>query len=408
MVGTQTEGGEMTRRFRAYALVVACFGALAIAGQASAARTPLQLDYYTATVSSQTYAGLEAKGFDIAAAQATAKGMRLDLVLSPQQVRTLKKQGVTVTLKRNSFGRTARQEARLQAAAGFTVWRDYDSVDGIKAQLMAIAAAHPQIAKLHTIGTTAQGRPILALQLTKGNFGFGSQRPSVLFSATQHAREWIATETDMRILKYYVAKYDAGDAAVKKLLLNTELWFVPVMNPDGYQYTFQSPSTRLWRKNLRDNNGNGTTEVGDGVDPNRNYPEHWRYDDEGSSSVPSSDTYRGPSAGSEPETQAIVNLFDMQKFQFQVNFHSFGPYLLYPEGWQVSTATADDPVYYALSGNKDTPAIADFNPGLSSDVLYVTNGESTDYAHVRQGTLAWTPELEEGCNGCGFVFPDDE
>ena len=61
----------------------------------------------------------------------------------------------------------------------------------------------------------------------------------------------------MRILQLYVDDYDANDKDVTKLLETTQLWFVPVMNPDGYQYTFQSPDTRLWRKNLRDNNGNG-------------------------------------------------------------------------------------------------------------------------------------------------------
>ena len=94
-------------------------------------------------------------------------------------------------------------------------------------------------------------------------------------------------------------------ADIKALLDSTELWFIPVANPDGYQYTFQSPGTRLWRKNLRDNNGNGTIEVGDGVDPNRNFSEHWNYDEEGSSGLPSSDVYRGPKAASEPETKAM-------------------------------------------------------------------------------------------------------
>jgi hypothetical protein len=82
--------------------------------------------------------------------------------------------------------------------------------------------------------------------------------------------------------------------------------------------------------------------------------------------------------------------------------------LLYAEGWQTATPTAEDPIYFALSGNLDNPAIEDFHPGLSSDVLYVTNGEATDYAHTQRGTLAWTPELSEGCPGCGFVFPDNE
>jgi hypothetical protein len=179
-----------------------------------------------------------------------------------------------------------------------------------------------------------------------------------------------------------------------------------VANPDGYEYTFDEE--RLWRKNLRDNDGDGEITIADGVDPNRNYPEHFNYDEEGSSSILSSQTYRGPAPGSEPETQALKGLLDRIGFAFQVNWHSAGEWLLYAEGWQIATPTADDPIYYALSGNLDEPAIPGFHPGLSSDVLYVTNGETTDYAHAQTGALAWTPELSEGCPGCGFVFPDDD
>ena len=156
-----------------------------------------------------------------------------------------------------------------------------------------------------------------------------------------------------------------------------------VANPDGYQYTFDVE--RLWRKNLRDNDGDGQITVGDGVDPNRNFPNHFGYDKEGSSSIPSSDTYRGPAPASEPETAAMKGLLDRIEFEFQVNYHSNGQWLLYAEGWQIGTPTADDPIYYALSGNLDNPAIEDFHPGLSSDVLYVTNGETTDYAHASDG-----------------------
>ena len=95
-------------------------------------------------------------------------------------------------------------------------------------------------------------------------------------------------------------------------------------------------------------------------------------------------------------------------FEFNVNYHSNGRWLLYPEGWQTDSPTADDPIYYALSGNLDQPAIEGFHPGLSSDVLYVTNGEANDYLHKQGGALAWTPELSPGCPSCGFVFPDDE
>ena len=181
---------------------------------------------------------------------------------------------------------------------------------------------------------------------------------------------------------------------------------MPVLNPDGYQYTFDTE--RLWRKNLRDNNGDGQISVGDGVDPNRNFPSHWGYDNEGSSPITSSETYRGPSAASEPETKAMVGLFGRIGFAFMVNYHSNGQWLLYNDGWQIGTPTADDPIYYALSGNLDKPAIEGFHPGLSSDVLYVTNGEIDGYAQEADGTLSWTPELSPGCDGCGFVFPDDQ
>ncbi len=381
--------------------------ALALSGQAGAAGVKLNL--YRATVSQDVYRDLLAKGTDISAAKDAAEGVRLELVLTQSQVNALKQQGVGVSLLRNSKGQTALQAAAAQLSSGFNVWRDYDGADGIRAYLYDVARRNPQLAKLEVIGTTGKGREIIALKLTQGAREVpDGTRPAALYSSTQHAREWISTEVNRRLLAYFVEQWRANNKTIKKLLQNNEYWFVLVANPDGYQYTFQSPGTRLWRKNLRDNNANGTTEVGDGVDPNRNYPEHFKYDEEGSSSVPSSDTYRGTGATSEPETQAIVGLYNRVDFAFHVNYHSNGQWLLYPEGWQIGAPTADDPIYFALSGNLDRPAIEDFQPGLSSDVLYVTNGETTDFAHVRRGTLAWTPELSEGCPGCNFVFPDDE
>ena len=196
---------------------------------------------------------------------------------------------------RNKFGRTARQEAALQKSTGYNVWIDYDGPDGMAAEMKRIARHNPDIASLEYIGRTGTGPDHLGHQADgRRQLAKDGKKPAVLYSSTQHAREWIASETNRRLLHWYIDQYRAKDKGVRKLLDSTELWFVLVMNPDGYQYTFQSPDTRLWRKTLRDNNGNGTVEVGDGVDPNRNYEEHWNYDQEGSSSVQSSDTYRGP------------------------------------------------------------------------------------------------------------------
>jgi len=400
----------MRRGSRALLVAAVCAIALVAVGQAMAAKSHLRLNYYSATTTQAKYTKLLNKGTDIAATKTLKNGkIRVFAVLTPRQVKAFAHRGIHFKVVRNKFGQTARSAAAAQKSTGYDVWMDYDGPDGYAAFLRKVAAENPQLAKLVVVGHTGQGREILAIKLTQGARGQADgSRPAVLYSAMQHAREWVAGEVDRRLMMWYIDKWRANDTAVKNLLKDTELWFLPVANPDGYQYTFLNPGTRLWRKTLRDNNGNGTIEVGDGVDPNRNFSEHWNYDNEGSSSVQSSDTYRGPNAESEPETLAMEGLLQRIRPKFQVNFHSFGKWLLYPEGWQTGTATADDPIYYALSGNLDNPAIPGFNPGLSSDVLYVTNGETTDYAHLKTNTLAWTPELSDGGSGLGFVFPDNE
>jgi len=384
-----------------------CMGLTTASAAPSAARDSDRLDAYTAVVQADEIATIAQQGIEVSGQRRVANGIELDMVLDQAQAERLRGKGVDLKLTRVKGGKTVREFAAEQAANGFTVWRSYDETGGIRDQLYAAARNNPQLVKLEVLGHTGQGREIIAVKLTQGaQEQPDGKRPAVLYSSTQHAREWISTEVNRRLMNHFINRWRANDREIRKLLQTNEFWFILVANPDGYQYTFDHE--RLWRKNLRDNNGDGQTQVGDGVDPNRNFPNHWGYDNEGSSSIQSSDTYRGPAPMSEPETKAMVGLLDRIGFAFQVNYHSNGQWLLYAEGWQTSTPTADDPIYYAMSGNLDAPAIAQFHPGLSSDVLYVTNGETTDYAHATTGALAWTPELSAGCDGCGFVFPDDD
>jgi hypothetical protein len=362
------------------------------------------LDVYTATVTRAEAAGLVRGGYDVAATRSTSAGVEVDLVLAQSEVSTLRGKGIAATVKRNRDGKTARQLAAEQAQGGYVVWRSYDEPGGIRDQMYTIARKNPKIAKLEVIGHTVQGREILALKITRdANTLADGRRPAVMYAATQHAREWISTEVDRRLLNYFVDGYQTN-ATIKNLVDTREFWFVLVANPDGYQYTFDTE--RLWRKNLRDNNGDGVITIGDGVDPNRNFDEHWNYDNEGSSTELATETYRGTSAASEPETQAYQGLLQRIDPKFLVNYHSYGQLLLYSFGWQVQTPSIDDPIFVALSGTDANPAIEGFNPGVGAD-LYTTNGETTDYAHAKVNTLAWTPELGEGTTGNGFVFPDD-
>src|SRR6266508_1616253 len=408
---TSAEGSPAMGPRRTSLLVLVLFFLISMAGlttgaSGAPASSGDELELYKATVDAATLQNLQRGGYDVASVKATPAGAEVALVLSGTERDRLRGQGVRLEVVRDKQGRTQRQRAEVQAAAGFTVWRSYDEPGGIRDQMYDIARRNPQLVKLEVLGKTRQGREYIALKLTQDAREVrDGTRPATLYAATHHAREWIITEVDRRLLNWYIDRWRANDKDVKRLLKDNELWFVLVHNPDGYQYTFDTE--RLWRKNLRDNDGNGTINNNDGVDPNRNYSEHWNYDTEGSSSLFPSQTYRGPAPESEPETRAMVGLFDKVRFRFAISYHSFGPLLLYPQGWQTLTPSADDPIYVALTGRDTDPAVAGFNPGVSAD-LYTTNGEFTDWAHGERGTLAWTPELEEGCEGCGFVFPDDE
>jgi hypothetical protein len=219
----------------------------------------------------------------------------------------------------------------------------------------------------------------------------------------------------MRLIKYLTTNYGT-DPRVTKLLDTTEIWIIPVVNPDGYEYSFTNE--RLWRKNLRDNDGDGQITLVDGVDINRNFDSKWGYDNEGSSPIWPTDDYRGTDPNSEPETRVLIDFIERKDFKFIVSYHSYSNLILYPWGWQVKTPSLDDPIFVAQAGVDGNSAIfdhlldAEYNPGVGAD-LYITNGEFTDWAYTQHGIPSYTVELTfgsdlDGSNFYGFEFPDDE
>jgi zinc carboxypeptidase/immune inhibitor InhA-like protein len=345
--------------------------------------------------------------------------IRLEAVITEDQADVLRAEGLSVEVKRVN-GRPASEAARLQNLAGYDVYRPYSGAGGLAEELRETAAAHPKITKLVTIGTTVQGKPIVALKVTKdAKRTKDGRRPSVLYGGAQHAREWITPEMVRRLMHYYIDGYGT-DPQLTRIIKTTELWFLPVSNPDGYDFTFSGD--RLWRKNLQDNDGDGVLTANDGVDPNRNFAVKWGWDNEGSSIDQASETYRGTGPSSEPETQALDGLFDRVGFEFYVNYHSAAELLLYGIGWQVSTPSPDDVIYEAMAGDDANPAIPGYDPDISAE-LYTTNGDTDTHATVEYGTLGFTPEMttcetasasnpedewEPGDCVSGFNFPDDE
>ncbi|MFJ8823450.1 M14 family zinc carboxypeptidase [Streptomyces sp. NPDC102467] len=335
------------------------------------------------------------------AEQVPEKGTaEVEVYLTDQQAGALRDKGVKVTEHRL----TAKAEARVEAADE-GVFRPYSGKGNLQDEIVRTGQEHPDLTKVVSIGKTLQGQDILALKVSKGaKKTKDGVKPSVLYMSNQHAREWITPEMTRRLMHYYVDNY-AKDRRIKKIVDSTELWFVLSANPDGYDWTFDPDGNRQWRKNMRDVNGDGAYTTGDGVDLNRNFAYKWGYDDEGSSPRTASETYRGASPNSEPETKALDAFEKRVGFDYAINYHSAAELLLYGVGWQVATPTPDDVLYKALAGTPENSAIPGYHPQVSSE-LYTTNGEADGHAANVNGVSMFTPEMST-CQTASNVDPDD-
>ncbi|MEV7888985.1 M14 family zinc carboxypeptidase [Streptomyces sp. NPDC002817] len=377
---------------------------IAQAAESAGSPDPDEIKVFRAEVTSQQVPLLLAAGQDghELSEQVPAKGTAtVEVYLSDQQADKLEKQGVDLT----EHTLSAKAEKRVEAAAD-GVFRPYSGAGNIKEEILRTGQENPGLTKVVSIGKTVNGQDILALKLTKNaKKTKDGAKPSVLYMSNQHAREWITPEMTRRLLHHYVDNYKS-DKRIKKIVDSTELWFVISANPDGYDHTFKGDDSRLWRKNLRDNNADGTIAIGDGVDLNRNFSYKWGYDNEGSSPTPTSETYRGTSPGSEPETKAIDAFQKRIGFTYGINYHSAAELLLYGVGWQVATDTPDDVLYKSLAGTPDNSAIPGYRPQVSSE-LYTTNGEADGHASNVNGLAMYTPEMST-CQTVSDLYPDDQ
>ncbi|MEV7564355.1 M14 family metallopeptidase [Streptomyces tanashiensis] len=333
--------------------------------------------------------------------QVPAKGSAtVELFLTGRQAGQLRGQGVEIA----EHTLTAQAEKRV-AAAGDGVFRSYGGPNGLKQEILDTARANPGLTKVVSIGKTLKGQDILALKLTRGaQRAKDGSKPATLYMSNQHAREWITPEMTRRLMHHYLDNY-GKDPRITRIVDTTELWFVLSANPDGYDYTHADPGNRQWRKNLRDNDGDGRTGPGDGVDLNRNFAYKWGYDNEGSSPDPADETFRGKTAMSEPETRALDAFQKRIGFAYGINYHSAAQLLLYGVGWQVATDTPDDVALKALAGTPQNSAVPGYRPQVSSE-LYITNGEADGHAANVNGMQMFTPEMST-CATASRVDPND-
>lgn len=254
-----------------------------------------------------------------------------------------------------------------------------------------------------SIGNTVESRQIWTVKVTL-NPDAANSRPQVWYHAMIHAREPESME-HMIFYIYWLLENYGIDPVATYILENRELYFTPVLNPDGYVYneTTNPNGGGMWRKNRR-NNGSSY-----GIDLNRNYGtrQYWNSSNNGSSTTPSSDTYRGTSPFSEPETMAAMNFVNSKNINAIMGSHTYGNYIIKPWAWQDPTPTPDDFKFNQYLA--DMSATNGYRTGTATQTVgYAVRGSADDWyyndsVHSPHRIIALTPET-----GPSFWPPQSE
>jgi hypothetical protein len=266
----------------------------------------------------------------------------------------------------------------------------YYTLAEIEADLDEMFQLYPNlITQKFSIGTSHEGRTIWAVKISD-NPNTNESEPAVGFDALVHAREPQSMATQMYFMWYLLENYGT-DPEATYLVNNREIYCVPCFNPDGYEYNRINDPTGGgdWRKNRRNNGGSY------GVDLNRNFGYMWGYDDLGSSPIPSSQTYRGPSAFSEPEAQAVRDFAILNNYGTHFNMHTYGGYILYPWGY-MDAETPDSLTYREFAAL--LTSYSGYAFGSGGQLLgYNSNGSIRDWMYgeqtLKNKTYGYTIEI---------------
>jgi carboxypeptidase A1 len=280
-------------------------------------------------------------------------------------------------------------------------FKDYRSFDQIMIQYKYWADKYPKYVKfIDSIGKSVEGRDIFAIEITAPS-PYGKAKKNIMYTGGQHAREWISPATVAYIV-YNMLKDAESDAQVGNHLQEFVYRIVPVVNPDGYEYT--RSTDRFWRKNRR-NNGDGTF----GVDLNRNWDYKWGY--VGSDTDTDSEVYQGPSAGSEPEVQATAAYMkSVSKAYGAIDWHSYSQVAGWSWGWTY-TPSSNNAILKSM-GDSVVKAINQHGykfVSAQSSKLGVASGAADDYMAVNLEAVSMTMELcPSGSSSVGFTLPPSQ
>lgn len=276
-----------------------------------------------------------------------------------------------------------------------TMAEAYDSLD-------LLYATYPDIVtEKDSIGYTIEGRPIYMVKISD-NVQIDEDEPEIFINGLIHAREPGALLFNLYYMRYLCDNY-GSDPLVTELVDEREFYFIPLVNPDGYEENRRNAPNGggMWRKNKR-NNGGGSY----GVDLNRNWGYMWGYDDFGSSPDPESEVYRGTGPFSEPETQFLREFVNSREFITALNYHTYGGHCIYAYGYDPMVHAEDLQLLMAMGDTMTS--VNGYNYGTVWQLLYPSNGDAVDWQY---GERAEKPKIfsiviECGWAGDGFWPPE--
>lgn len=343
-------------------------------------------------------------GADIAAFK---PGVYLDIVVDADELDLLRADfpQIYITQTENQLKEHLRPERDIPG------YRNYSQMVN---ELTNLQAQYPALMQTSPLGTgwgsvyADQNLPayidfdhdILAVKVS-ANVQETEDEPAFYFVGEHHAREPLSTEVCMGILIHLLENYGT-DPVVTGILDDSEIWIVPLLNPDGHKIVIEETDV-WWRKNIRDNNNNQSFDHNyygsgyDGVDLNRNYAYYWGYTSSTDDMFEA--TYHGPEPFSEPETQILRDLILSRRFLAGIGYHTYGELVLYPYGYVNGIVAPDGTELQALANEMadllpSMSGVGNYTPGPSWG-LYPVSGSLDDWSYSQTGAFPYTIEMAD-------------
>ncbi|XP_069022371.1 carboxypeptidase B2 [Embiotoca jacksoni] len=281
--------------------------------------------------------------------------------------------------------------------SGATFYERYHTLEDIYDWINRTARDNPSTVKTILIGSSYEKRPLYVLKLS---FNDRPNKKAMWIDCGIHAREWIAPAFCLWFVHYSLSFYKINQD-ITRILDNMDVYVLPVVNPDGYKYTWTTK--RMWRKNR--SIAEGTDCVG--VDLNRNFDANWCT--EGASPDPCTEIYCGTFPESEPESQAVADFLRSRKdsVQLYLSIHAYSQMLLFPYSYTLDEAENHRELLEmsqeaAQKIRRYYRSI--YRYGAGGKTIYLAPGGSDDWAHKLGIKYSFTFELQDR-GRYGFLLP---